>query len=226
MLSRNQAIRKIAFRARKRRYLPRSLFFIALIDAKERIIKTHDNMRSIDQLLFTGAIAVSVFLTVSQATAQDDQDRSSQRQGSEQGARRQRQGSFDRAEYQQRTMDRYREWLEVTDDAEWKAVQLLIQKVLDARTALGAARRGVFVRGGQPGANGNQTDQSRRRTPAAEGLQRAIDAKAPAPEIKAALAKYLEYRKGREVDLEKAQEALRAVLTSRQEAIAVLSGLL
>jgi hypothetical protein len=57
-------------------------------------------------------------------------------------------------------------------------------------------------------------------------LQRAIDSKAPAAEIKAALAKYMEYRKSKQADLEKAQAALRAVLTSRQEAIAALSGLL
>jgi hypothetical protein len=34
-------------------------------------------------------------------------------------------------------MERYRERLELTDDTEWKAVQPLIQKVLDERTALG-----------------------------------------------------------------------------------------
>jgi hypothetical protein len=44
--------------------------------------------------------------------------------------------------------------------------------------------------------------------------------------MKAALAKYLGYRKGKQADLEKAQEALRTVLTARQETIAALSGLL
>ena len=65
-----------------------------------------------------------------------------------------------------------------------------------------------------------------RRIQRREELQRAIDNKVPAPELKAALAKYLEYRKGKRADLEKAQDALRAVFTARQEAIAVLSGLL
>ncbi len=64
------------------------------------------------------------------------------------------------------------------------------------------------------------------KTQPPKALQKAIDAKAPAPEMKAALTKYLEYRKAKQADLDKARDALRAVLTSRQEAIATLSGLL
>jgi hypothetical protein len=44
--------------------------------------------------------------------------------------------------------------------------------------------------------------------------------------MKAALAKYIESRKAKQAELEKAQAALRAVLSSRQEAIAALNGLL
>jgi len=188
-------------------------------------------MRGINQLVFTGALLVSVFLTASQAIAQDAQGTGSQPESNDQGGRRQRVGGFDRAQYRQRMMDLDREKLEVTDDAEWKALQPLIAKVIDARTALRAAERGALAREGQSGGGGNQADPVQGRNPgaanpAAERLQKAVDAKAPASEIKAALAKYLEYRKGRRADLEKAQEALRAVLTSRQEAIAVLLGLL
>jgi hypothetical protein len=43
--------------------------------------------------------------------------------------------------------------------------------------------------------------------------------------MKAALAKYSDYRKAKQADLEKARNALRAVLTPRQEAIATLLGL-
>jgi hypothetical protein len=57
-------------------------------------------------------------------------------------------------------------------------------------------------------------------------LQKAIDAKAPKAEVKAALEKYVAARKAKQAELEKAQEELRKVLTSRQEAIATLNGLL
>jgi hypothetical protein len=166
----------------------------------------------------------------SKATAQNDQTGSGQSNQPQQRAR-QRQGNFDPAQFQQRMLDRYRERLEITDDAEWKAVQPLIQNVMDARSAAGNGARGPMVRGPRRGGQDNQTTTVQRpspgrENPAAEALQKAIDARAPAPEMKAALAKYLEYRKAKQADLEKARDALRAVLTSRQESIATLSGLL
>ena len=57
-------------------------------------------------------------------------------------------------------------------------------------------------------------------------IQKAIDAKASKAEIKAALEKYVASRKAKQADLEKAQDNLRKVLTSRQEAIATVNGLL
>jgi hypothetical protein len=171
---------------------------------------------------------------VSRATAQTDQTGGGQSNQPQQRTR-QRQGNFDPAQFQQRMMDRYRERLEITDDAEWKAVQPLIQNVMDARTAAGAGARGAMGRGPRRGGQGNETGNQTapvqrptpaRENPAAEELQKAIDAKAPAPEMKAALAKYREYRKAKQADLDKARDALRAVLTSRQEAIATVSGLL
>jgi len=188
-------------------------------------------MRGINQLLLLGAVAVMLSLTTSQVMAQNNQGGGRQRQGNGQGGGGQRQGNVDPAQMQQRMMDRYRERLEITDDAEWKTIQPLVQKVVGARSAGGAGGRGGFGRGGRPGSNGNQADQAQRRSsapanPAAEALQKVIDAKGPAAEVKAELTKYLEYRKGKQAELEKAQETLRKVLTSRQEAIATLSGLL
>jgi len=184
-------------------------------------------MRAINQLLLIGAVVVSVFLTANTLRAQNDQNGGSQRQGN----RRQRQGNFDPSQFQQRMMDRYRERLEITDDTEWKAIQPLIQNVVDARASIGPGGRGTFGRGGRRGSDANASTQSQPRdparvNPAAEALQKAIDSKAPPAEIKAAMARYLEYRKGKQADLERAQAALRAVLSSRQEAIAVMSGLL
>jgi hypothetical protein len=53
-----------------------------------------------------------------------------------------------------------------------------------------------------------------------------LDAKASPDELKAKLGKLRDARKVKEADLSKAQEALRKVLTVRQEATAVSMGLL
>lgn len=187
-------------------------------------------MLKLNYLLRTSSAIVMLCLMASEATAQNDPTSSGQSNQPPQRGR-QRQGNFDPAQFQQRMMDRYRERLEITDDAEWNAVQPLIQNVMDARGAAGAGARGATGRGSRRGGQGNQTAPTQgpsptRENPAAEALQKAIDAKAPAPEMKAALTKYLDYRKAKQAELDKARDALRAVLTSRQEAIATLSGLL
>jgi hypothetical protein len=137
---------------------------------------------------------------------------------------------------QQRMMDRYKEVLEVTDDAEWKAMQPLVQKVADQRreAMFGGMGRmfGGRNRGGNNGQPADQQGQPPRGgfggppNPAAEALQKAIDSKASKAEIKAALDKYTASRKAKQAALEQAQADLRKVLTSRQEAIATLNGLL
>jgi hypothetical protein len=148
-------------------------------------------------------------------------------------------GNFDPAQMQQRMMERYKEVLEVTDDSEWKAMEPLVQKVMEARRdTMGGMGRAMFGRGGR-GGGGNaqpgdaQGQQGPRRgmfggapNPDAEALQRAIDSKASKAEIKAALDKYVASRKVKQAALEQAQDDLRKVLTSRQEAIATLNGLL
>jgi hypothetical protein len=143
-------------------------------------------------------------------------------------------GNFDPAQFRQRMMDRLKEQLEIKDDSEWSAIQPMIQAVMEARMAsMSGMGRGMFGgrRGGGGGGGDNGGDQPRRGpfgqpSPEADALQKAIDAKAPKAEIKAALEKYVASRKAKQAELEKAQENLRKVLTSRQEAIATLNGLL
>ena len=89
--------------------------------------------------------------------------------------------------------------------------------------------------GGQ-GGNNNQNGQGGRanrpgrmggaNNPELDALQTAITDKAPDAEIKARLERLREVRKENEAKLTKAQEDLRAVLSVRQEATAVLAGLL
>ena len=57
-------------------------------------------------------------------------------------------------------------------------------------------------------------------------LQKAFDDKAPAPEVKDKIAKVREENKTRQAALVKAQEDLRSILDSHQEAYFVLQGLL
>ncbi len=148
-------------------------------------------------------------------------------------------------EFRQRMMDNYRERLEIKGDDEWKAIQPLIEKVIEARREVGfgggafAFGRGGGRRGGGGGggggdaqANGNQGGGRRggffggEPSPEAEDLQKAIESNASKEELKAKLAKYREARKDKEAKLAKAQDDLKKVLSVKQEAAAVLMGLL
>ena len=136
--------------------------------------------------------------------------------------------NFDPAEIQKRMAERIKEQLEITDETEWKAIEPLVTKVNESRFAAmaGGFGRGGFGRGGRGGDQGGGTPPGMPANPERDALQKAIDAKATASELKSALAKFQEARKMKQAELEKAQNALRKVLTPRQEALAALSGLL
>jgi hypothetical protein len=146
------------------------------------------------------------------------------------GGRRGDRGSFDPAQFQQRMMERYKEVLEVKDDAEWNVIQPLVQKVMDVRRDQfgGMMGRGMFGRGpgGDRGGDRGPRPGFGTPNPEVEALQRAVDGKASNADMKAAIAKLQESRKAKQAELESAQAALRKVLSVRQEAIATLNGLL
>ena len=130
-------------------------------------------------------------------------------------------GNFDPAEFRTRALERLREQFEVKDDAEWKVLSERVEKVFnaqrDARSSGGFGGRPGGDRGGPPRGEPN---------PDAEALQKALEAKAPVAEIKTKLAKFRDTRKERDAKLEKAQDELRQLLSARQEAQAVIIGLL
>jgi hypothetical protein len=145
--------------------------------------------------------------------------------------------NFDPAQMQQMMLDRYKQVLEVTSDDEWAAIKPLVQKVMEARMAsyagMGPGMMGGPGRGGpgggpnaQAGPGGGRPGMFGQSMPEAEALQKAIDAKASKAEIKAALDKFVAARKAKQNELLQAQDSLRQVLTSRQEATATLNGLL
>jgi len=74
---------------------------------------------------------------------------------------------------------------------------------------------------GGPGGPGNFNRQA---DPEMEALRKAIDANAPAAELKTKMEQLRTARVQKEATLEKAQTELRQVLTTRQEAIAVSMG--
>ena len=142
-------------------------------------------------------------------------------------------GNFDPAQLQQRIMGGVRDQLGFTNDADWNAVQPLVQKVMDARRDLGTgAGFGRMFRnrgGGADNANGGGRRGGffgGQPSPEAEALQKAIDDNQPTAQIKAALAKYEASQKVKQAKLTEAQEQLRQVLSVKQEAQATLLGLL
>ena len=80
--------------------------------------------------------------------------------------------------------------------------------------------------GNAPGGPGGPGGFGRETSPELEALRKAIDNKAPASEVKAKLADLRAARKKKEAELEKAQNDLREILSTRQEAVAVMLGLL
>jgi len=135
-------------------------------------------------------------------------------------------GNFDPAQFQQRMMDNVKERLGFTNDTEWSAVQPLVQKVMDARRDATAFGRGGFGgRGGRGGGGGGGGGFNAPTDPDREALQQALDSNAPAAQVKAALDKYRASQKTKQAKLESAQADLKKVLSSKQEAEAVLMGL-
>jgi hypothetical protein len=126
---------------------------------------------------------------------------------------------------QQRINDSFREQMGVTNDAEWSIIEQRISAVTKARLATMADGGGMMGRGGMRGGGGFQALFGQ-PSPEAQALQEAIDSHVPAVQIQSLLAKFVAARQKKEATLAKAQDDLRSVLTLRQEAIAVLGGLL
>jgi len=136
-------------------------------------------------------------------------------------------GQMDPAQRQQMMMDRYKEQLGFTNDTDWNAVSPLVQKVADARReSLQGMFGGFGRRGGQGGGGGGGGGQGGQTDPDREALQQAIDNNAPAAQVKTLLDKYRAAQKAKQAKLESAQADLKKVLTQKQEASAVLAGLL
>ena len=184
----------------------------------------------------TAALALSVGNIFAQDNGGAPPPGGGDQQGQGGGQRRNRQGggpgggNWDPAQMQQRMMDGIKDRLEFTNDTDWSAVQPLVQKVLDARrdVGMGGGMRALF--GGGRNRGGDQGGGNRPRgggmfgqpSPEEESLNKALEDNAPAAQIKDLLAKYKASKAAKQAKLEAAQDALKAVLTSKQEAQAYL----
>lgn len=179
-------------------------------------------MKKIHLMLALAGVAVVLCLGTGNAAAQNN------RRGG--GG-----GNFDPEQFRQRMLDRYKEQLEVKSDDEWKIISERIENVTTAQRDARIGGFGGFGgrRGGAAGGDAAAAGGGNNRNPfggepnaEAEALQKSLDAKASADEIKAKLAKLREAQKDKEAKLAKAQDELRKVLSGRQEATAVMMGLL
>jgi hypothetical protein len=146
-------------------------------------------------------------------------------------------GNFNPEERQAQMLENLRTQFDVADDAEWKVISDRLTAVNDLRRtqaagAIGAVM-GAFGGGGQRGGGGGGGGGGNQRAgrganadPDLDALRQAIADKLPDGEIKARLERLRDSRKNAEAKLDKAREDLRAVLTVRQEAVAVMFGLL
>jgi len=183
-------------------------------------------MKRLNYMLAVAGVGVAMLLSAASSSAQPQDNPPP---GGPGGGGRGR-GNFDPAQFQQRMMERMKEQLEVTKDDEWKALEPLVTKVMEARRdAMTGGMRGFMGRGPRGGNNQGNDQGNRPRfgpEPSAEvqALEKAIDSKASKDELKAAMAKFRAAKKDKEAKMKAAQEDLRKVLTLRQEAIAVSNG--
>jgi hypothetical protein len=180
-------------------------------------------MKTLKQAVTLCGLAAALILSASSALAQNQSD------GPGGGQR----GNFDPAQMRQRMMERMKEQFGVTNDDEWKIISERIEKVTESRRGMGGmfGRMGRGPGGGGQGGGGGGGGRGGRGwgpQPSAEEqeLQKAIEDKASNDVIKAKLAKVREAHKASDEKLKAAQQELKEVLDTRQEAVAVLMGLL
>jgi hypothetical protein len=136
------------------------------------------------------------------------------------------------AQRAQTQVDTLRETLAVTNDAEWNVIAPRLLKVvqLKSEASLGEISKMMApmmaMMGGMGGGGGIANFLGVQPDPAADALQQALDGNGTPAQIKAALAKFREAKKLKQAALTAAQDALKEVLSARQEAALAVAGYL
>lgn len=214
----------------------------SLIDSSRVSFRAHP-ARGLSLLLAFGVTASALFAQAdpnaapADAANQNGRGRRGQNAGGQGQVPGGGRGNFNPEEMLQQRMTQMREQFEITDDAEWKVISDRITTVSEAQrlsmtAGMGGGGRGGFggpggAPGGRGAAGGNRGGrQGLNANPEQDALRQAVTDKLPDAEIKSRLASLREARKANEEKLSKTQEELRAVLSVRQEAVAVMLGLL
>jgi hypothetical protein len=153
--------------------------------------------------------------------------------------------NFDPAQFRQQMLDSLKDAMEVTNDDEWNVLQAAIGKVMDANQEVQSSTPRGFGRGGRNrngggnagggtnnagGGNGGGNAGGRRGgptpSPEVEALSSAIEANASADEIKGKLAAVRSALEAKQSKLVAAQADLQKLVSTKQEAILVLRGIL
>jgi Spy/CpxP family protein refolding chaperone len=178
------------------------------------------------------ALAVGSALSAGQQAGQTTQSSARQAGGGQtsNGANSSGRGSF-----QQAQLNRIKDLVGATDD-EWKVLEPRVQKVQELQRDSGSrggglgggrGRRGAIPTGTAAGATASPDATSSPVQQATRELQDSLGSKEAKPDdIKSKLTALREARSKAQADLSKAQDQLREVLTARQEAVLVMSGLL
>ena len=145
-------------------------------------------------------------------------------------------GQFDRNQFMERMLERQRENLGASAE-EWSVLKPMILKIVEKQSAMRRTGRSSFGAFGGRGGRGGDNDGERRGREGrrsrgdgdsgsnADSLREAIES-GDVGKIKKELASYRAVQKKRAAELKKAREELRQAVTSKQEAILVLWGLL
>jgi hypothetical protein len=150
-------------------------------------------------------------------------------------------GNFDPAQMRQRMMERMKEQLGA-DDESWKVIEPRLTKVMELNRdtmSMGRGMMGMVGMRGGPGGRGGEAGGNRPRFPGEESrtpsaVEKATEAlsttlenqSASAETIKQQLTALRGAREKAKNDLATAQQDLRQILSVRQEAVLVLSGML
>ncbi len=180
-------------------------------------------MKKLTQLLALASVAA---LCLSNGIAQENKDGAGGPPpgGDQGGGGRGNRGNFDPVAMQQRMLDRTKEQFGSTEE-EWKAIEPLVKKVNEARVASMAGMFGGRNRGGGAGGGGGRGGFGGEPSAESTALTEAVDKDAPKDELKAKMAAFRKAKAEKEAELKTAQENLKKVLTTKQEAIALQQGL-
>ncbi len=166
-------------------------------------------------------LPVCLVLSMSTMALAQEQGGNRDRGGDRGGERR---GNWDPQQMRQRMLSNVKEQLKASDE-EWSVLQAKVEAVMTAqrnsRAGWGGGRRG-----GGPG-EGERNQPETEIGKAARDLRTSLENEnASADEIKTRLEAYRAAREKAAADLEAARSELRELLTQRQEAALVMSGML